>query len=721
MSSELVPAAIALGGGAALASGIYLHERRLEDAMRASRQSLGLRFPMALRPDSAEAAVAALAGLAESSELIFEITASETGVAHGLQVPVSVRRTTLAALTGAIPSLRTVDPSDQGQPATVSLAIFLPTPICLRTDEVVASSRGLLTGLTGLLVGEHIAIRWALRPSRAPRLSGRSQSEPTELTRAWTKKATRPGFRIAGLVLVRASSVGRARLLAEQVAATYRARRMGRVGLCTTVGRGHRTLAALPRVTRSSGWLTAAELLPLLAFPLGPDAVPGVEVGASRELPVPRQVARNGRQLLVGRDSSGERPVALTPEAALHHVAITGASGSGKSVVLARGVLDDLAAGYAGVVLDPKADLIQTILERVPAADASRVVVLDPADPGPTVGLNVMSGAGDPDLRADVLLGAFRSIFSDSWGVRSESYGRFALRTLAELPGATLSDFGRIFFDDEFRRRALARVDDPVLHSAWQTYESLSPAEQAQHVGAPVSKVVSLIERPVVRAVLAQPTPKLDVAELLASGRLLLVSLAPGRLGEPASRLLGAIVLYLVWSAVEARVSLRPAERRGLFIYIDELASIASLPFGLEALAERARGLGAGLTIATQTLGRLPESVRASLLGNVATLVAFRAGADEAARLARELPGLTAADIQSLGQFEVAARIGTGLGSGVSVVTGRTNALPPPTGQAASIRVRSQRRYGMTAAEVSRHTSASSADEPQIGRRRRRP
>src|SRR5205807_7013488 len=180
-----------------------------------------------------------------------------------------------------------------------------------------------------------------------------------------------------------------------------------------------------------------------------------------------------------------------------------------------------------------------------------------------------------------------------------------------------------------------------------------------------------LSRRPV-RAVLAQREPKLDIPKLMSDRKWLLVSLSPGTLGEPAARLLGAILTYAIWTAVEARAALPQTKRDPIFLYVDELQSLTGLPFGIEYLFERARGLGCGVTVATQALGRLPESIRAALLGNVGSLVSFRLGFEEATRLARELPGLTASDLQALRPFEVAARISTGTGSGTRIVTGRT-------------------------------------------------
>jgi hypothetical protein len=189
----------------------------------------------------------------------------------------------------------------------------------------------------------------------------------------------------------------------------------------------------------------------------------------------------------------------------------------------------------------------------------------------------------------------------------------------------------------------------------------------------------------------------------LAERKWLFVSLAPGTLGESAAHLLGAIVTYLVWAAIEKRVAIPAALRRPVFLYFDELQSVSHLPIGLELFFERTRGLGCGVVVATQALERLPESTRVSLTGNVASLLTFKAGHNEATRIARELPGLSAQDVMSLGRFEVAARVNAaGRNSGVAVVTGRTEPLPLAGHGAAVIRARSAELYGVDPREVDR-------------------
>jgi hypothetical protein len=280
-----------------------------------------------------------------------------------------------------------------------------------------------------------------------------------------------------------------------------------------------------------------------------------------------------------------------------------------------------------------------------------------------------------------------------------------------------------LFAEEPYRRAAIARLSDPFLVSSWQSYEALSPAAKAEVVQAPMARVMALLSRPRVRAVLANPSPpKLDIPRLFAERKWLLVSLAPGVLGEAAAALIGSAVMYAVWSAIEARVALPPEKRSPIYLYVDELATLTNgTPFGFELLAERARGLGAGLTVAIQTMGRIPEPTRSALNGNAATFITFRAVAKEAPALAAQVPPLSEADIIGLGRFEVAARIGTGTGSTVSVVTGRTQPLPPPTGQAGTIRDRSARLYGASPQpNENRQEPDDQGKDGALGRTRRR-
>jgi hypothetical protein len=284
-------------------------------------------------------------------------------------------------------------------------------------------------------------------------------------------------------------------------------------------------------------------------------------------------------------------------------------------------------------------------------------------------------------------------------------------------------DLARLFSDERYRHTAVQHLSDGFLRASWAHYQSLSPAARVEVIQAPMGRVMALLSRPRVRAVVASTEAKLDVGRLLEQRRFLLVSLASGVLGE-AAPLIGSAVMLATWNAIESRIASRPEQRHPVSVFVDELATVANgLPSDIELAAERARGLGASLSFAVQTLGRVPDPTRSAILGNLATLISFRASATEAPTIARELPGISADDLMALGPYEVCARVGTGGGSAVSVVTGRTEPLPPVIGQAEAIRDRSAQTYGsVTGQPTSDRQEQPSAPTTSdlVGSRRRR-
>jgi hypothetical protein len=697
MNDALVPAAVAASGGLALGAGILAYEHRQLEASRRSRVRLGLRFPASLDPLAAKAALSQLSGLSDFTELTLETIASSDGISFVIGVPAAVKRSALSSLQSTIPGLRTLPAPPLKGISRLALRLHAPSPLLLRTDDAEAACRSLLGGLTGMRKDETVVVRWTLRATaptpREPREI--AVAAKRELDREWRRKLAQPGFMVSGFVLVQAAASARATQLAAHVSSSFAARRDRGGPLRVTSERAGRSLMSMPKTGRWSGYVTTAEALPIIGWPLGEAPYAGVERTLTRELPAPKSLSRTGRLLVLGRDSSGnERSVGLSVAGSLRHQVVVGGTGSGKTTLIGDNALSDFVRGHGLVLIDPKGpDMVDSLANRIPAELVDRVVVIDPAAPGPTPGLNILK-SGDPDLAAEVLVGLFARLYGDSWGIRSAHYAFMAIRALVTMPDARLTDLGRLFSDPIYRRQAVGRLQDPLLRAAWAQYEQLSAAEALTHTQPLMTKAMSLLSRPAVRAVLAADEPKIDVGRLLAEKRLLMISLSPGQLGEATAGLLASALTYVTWSAIEARSSLAPEARHPIFLYLDELSSLSSLPISLESLAERARGLGAGLVVATQTLNRLPDSLRRSLLGNAGTLLTFRASAAEARIRAAELPGLSAKDLIGLGPYEVAARIAGGEGSAGTVITGRTQPPGPETHQAAAIRAYSAERYG---------------------------
>lgn len=182
-------------------------------------------------------------------------------------------------------------------------------------------------------------------------------------------------------------------------------------------------------------------------------------------------------------------------------------------------------------------------------------------------------------------------------------------------------------------------------------------------------------------------------------------------------RLIGALVVYEVFQTIMARQALDPSQRRPLGFYIDEPAVLTSLPVPLDSLFETARGMNCGVTMAAQSLSQLPSAVQRAATTNAATIAAFRPGAEDASRVARELPAISSDELQRLEPYTVALRLGLAPGHVAPVCTARTLPLAEPTGDADALRRLSSQRYGtepdvVDAALRARHGLSQPAHEP---------
>ena len=308
--------------------------------------------------------------------------------------------------------------------------------------------------------------------------------------------------------------------------------------------------------------LSPSELVPLIGWPLQAPRLPGLSYGTAPRLLPSAQIPSGGRGRVFGLSDwpgmAGRHLVQPTAGAATHSL-ILGPTGVGKSTLVTGLALQQARAGEGFVFLDLKGDAADELLAGLPPKRHDDVIVLDPSGGLPVPGLRTF-GAGDPELTADLLLGTFRGLFESSFGVYSEHYLSLAFRTLAHDPQATLADVEPLFSQ---RRLPAARhrlADGPDAALGWAALDELSPAQRAEQLASPLRKIGALVGRRTIRTVVAQARPRFDLRHVLRRGQIVVVSLSPGRLGSEATRLLAALLLWELYSAVLARQSL-PASR----------------------------------------------------------------------------------------------------------------------------------------------------------------
>lgn len=714
---------VALAGGVALLGVIAWRESHHELV------SVGLRFGSDVTTETVTALIAAIAGLPHATRVVIEVRGNEQGLAHRLHAPRGSLDVLRAQLRGVLPSLRFEPLPDEPEPSWTLTARLRWTgrhPV-LQTDQPEPTAAGLLGSFAHLHRGETLRLIWTLTPTRRPRLPQREgahgQATPwflppgpsLEHLRALRSKYAAPLVRGRAIITVNTRRPERARHLLARLTALMRSRETtwGRLSVRSVRPRSVEQLTRWPR----GSLFSPDELVGLIGWPLAAPRIPGLTLASAPQLMPSPRLPSTGR-IFARSDwpDMESRPLAQPIVGGLSHALILGPTGSGKSHLMASLIAQDVAAGRGCLVLDGKGDLAAEVLARIDEQQQDNVIVLDPGAHLPLPGLKVFGQGSDPELTADLVLGIFRELFADSWGVRSDKWLRAGLVTLAHDSRATLADLPFLFSSAHYRRSLVGRLRDPLLLDTWAAFEAMSPAERTQQLGSPLTKVSEVIGRRVVRGVLAQTEPKLDLRAVLRERMVVIVALSAGRIGSPAARLIGALVIHELFQAVQARAALSPRARQPFFAYIDEPKVLGDLPVPLDSLFELARGLGVGLTLGAQSLMQLPKVVSQAALTNAATIVAFKQAADDAGLLARELSGLTAEELQGLGRFEVAVRLGLGPGDVAPVATGVTLPLPRATSDPDAIRRLSAERYGRTIADIDRELIERHRLAPQAAR-----
>ena len=509
----------------------------------------------------------------------------------------------------------------------------------------------------------------------------------------------------------------RVRGLADGVASAFGAH-TGRNRLGRHRIRLRDTARVLARRRLRRGFLLSVTELAALAHLPYDTLLPGLEASAARRVaPLPR-VPTTGK-VLGDADAGPARPVAMTVIDSRTHVHVLGETGSGKSTLLAQLILGDAEAGRGVLAVDPQGDMINDILDRLPAAALDRLVIIDPDDPGPPPSLNILDGP-DLDLVADHAVGIMSRLFSAWWGPRTDDILRAAVLTLRDPSNdrrpdlRTLAAVPTLLTEPAFRRRATAGLTDPVLRGFWSDYDTQSDAARVQAAGPLLNKLRAVLLRPFVRDTLAAGPSTVDMQKVLDGG-ICLVRLPKGSLGEDAARLLGSFLLARVWQTATHRARTGRAARIDCSVYLDECQNFLNLPHALDDMLAEARGYRLSLVLAHQHLGQLGPDLADGVSANARSKIFFTTSPEDARRLERHVaPRLAAHDLAHLDGYQAAARLLVD-NRRTPAFTLRTRPLGPPIpGRAAAARAAAARNT--TAAHTTdTHTHTTDAGTAAAG------
>lgn len=481
--------------------------------------------------------------------------------------------------------------------------------------------------------------------------------------------------------------------------------------------------------------LSARELTNLLWLPAGDEGLPGTP-GLHPRLTLPPVWYRNparqkaDRSFAFSMDAINPKRLSISPKDSLEHTICLGPTGSGKSTAMLHLILADITAGRSVLVLDPKADLVNDVLMRIPEERVSDVVIIDPSDPCPC-GFNPLAfkDYGNPSLIADAILSVLKEIFHDSWGIYTQDVLTSALLTLVETENSTLLWLLPLLTDEGFRRRITSKVKDRVaLRPFWEQFEALRDTEKRQQISPVLNKLRQLTLRHGLRNILGQAKPKFSLTDLFYKHRIVLIPLNKGLTGGESARLLGSLIVGLTWTLALSRAGI-PAEKRHIVeIYIDELQDYLSLPTDLSDALAQARGLGVGLTLAHQYRDQLPLEIRSGVDANARNKIVFGLSSKDAKDMAAMAPELTAEDFMTLPRYQIYTSFQSG-GRNTGWVQGRTLPPPPALRDAVDLKARSQAAYGIPPEQTEEEylsiftTNSKTAEENpsdiNIGRKKR--
>jgi hypothetical protein len=377
----------------------------------------------------------------------------------------------------------------------------------------------------------------------------------------------------------------------------------------------------------------------------------------AKRAPAPSQIPTTGLYLGKSRYRGVERPIFISDEDRRRHVYVIGKTGTGKSQLLEEMIVQDIKNGKGCAVVDPHGDLIDGVLARIPADRAEDVIYFDPSDSERPMGLNMLEAKTEEQKHFVVtsIVGLMYKLYDPMKtgiiGPRFEHAIRNAMLTVMVEPGNTFVEVVRVLTDSSFVQELLPKLQDPIIRRYWtDQIAQTADFHKSEVLDYIVSKFGRFVTNKLMRNIIGQSESSFDFRKVMDEGKILLVNLAKGKIGEENSNFLGLILVPRILISAMSRQEIPEEKRRDFYLYVDEFQNFATPDFA-QILSE-ARKYRLDLIVANQFIGQMEEEVKNAVFGNVGTLIAFRVGVTDANYLQHEYqPTFNESDLINIDKF----------------------------------------------------------------------
>jgi len=410
--------------------------------------------------------------------------------------------------------------------------------------------------------------------------------------------------------------------------------------------------------------LNTEEIASVFHFPNQYIETPGIRWLRSKSAPAPANMPAEGIILGENHYRGQQVLVRLKDDDRRRHFYAIGMTGTGKTTLFENMILQDIRAGRGLCFIDPHGEAVRKIVDKIPKERAEDVIYFDPADSERPFGLNLLEWKTpeQKDFLVQECITIFYKLFDPTHigivGPQFEHWLRNAALTLMEAPeGGTLIEIPRLFTDDNFREKKLANINDNVVKAFWtQQMAKTADFHKSEMYNYFISKFGRFMTNEMIRNIMGQAKSSFDFRQAMDEGKILLINLSKGKVGEVNANLLGMILVSQIYAAALSRVDIPEEQRRDFFLYADEFQNFTTETFA--SILSEARKFRLGLNITNQYIAQLPEDIRNAIIGNVGNLAVFRIGVPDAEFMVKEFePVFSQNDLINIDKFNAYLKI----------------------------------------------------------------